>query len=285
MITSTTTKRTRWAVIPIGRRVPLSLWLSIPIALLAAVASTVGILGSIYEKETENWTAQAVATDLVNVTIAVPALVILGLLASRGSMRAHLAWAGVVAYMVYAYAIYAFDVRFGPMFLVYVAVFGLSIYALIGGLVRFDVDRVKARFDRRASTRAMAGFLIGLGTAFYLLWLSSIVAALVDGSIPSELRETGLPSNPVHVLDMAVFLPATILTGVLLWRRRALGYVLAPMILVAAILLGLGIVAIQFVLAAREGDPVWGLAIGMGVLIAGELVAVARFLRRVRAEH
>ena len=117
------------------------------------------------------------------------------------------------------------------------------------------------------------------------MWLSSIVAALVDGSIPSELRETGLPSNPVHVLDMAVFLPATILTGVLLWKRRALGYVLAPMILVAAILLGLGIVAIQFVLAAREGDPVWGLAIGMGVLIAGELVAVARFLRRVRAEH
>ena len=38
--------------------------------------------------------------------------------------------------------------------------------------------------------------------------LSEIVAPMVSGTIPEALAEAGLPTNPVHVLDVAMFLPA-----------------------------------------------------------------------------
>jgi hypothetical protein len=61
---------------------------------------------------------------------------------------------GILVYSVYSYAIYAFDVRFNALFLVYVAVLGLSIYALIGGLTAVDPVRVKAAFGQRVPVRS-----------------------------------------------------------------------------------------------------------------------------------
>jgi hypothetical protein len=42
--------------------------------------------------------------------------------------------AGTAVVHRYNYAIYAFSVHFGPLFLVWVAVLGLALFALIGGL-------------------------------------------------------------------------------------------------------------------------------------------------------
>lgn len=93
------------------RRVPLWLWLSPPIALLGTTASVAGILvDSIYSKETENWAAPTVAQDITNLA-AFPALVLLAVLAARGSLRAYLAWLGVLGFSVYSYTIYAFTIH------------------------------------------------------------------------------------------------------------------------------------------------------------------------------
>jgi hypothetical protein len=278
MMTKTSTKVAETVITVERHRAPSILWLSVPIALLAIVASAIGIFGNVYDRETNNWAAQAVATDIVNL-IAYPALLLLALLAARGSLRAHLAWTGVLGYSVYAYAIYSFDIRFGPLFLVYVAVLGMSIHAVIGALASLRDREMQVGLDAEAPVRFTAGILVGLATVFYLLWLSGIVPGAFDGTTPSELRETGLPSNPVHVLDMAFFLPALILAGVLLWRRRSLGYVLAPVVLTMAALLGLGIVCLQFVLDARGDEPVWALAAGIGVVTMIEVALVIQLLR------
>lgn len=60
-------------------------------------------------------------------------LVASAILAGRGSGRAHLVWLGVLVYLIYSYIIYALSVQFNPLFLVYVALLGCSLYALIGG--------------------------------------------------------------------------------------------------------------------------------------------------------
>ena len=273
------------SVLRAKRRAPMWLWLSLPIAALAMAGSAAGILlESVYSKETANWTAQAITTDIVNVGVAYPALLLLAFFASRGSLRAYLAWTGVLAYSVYSYSIYAFSIHFGPLFLIYVAVLGMSVYALVGGLVSLDPNRVKASFNSRAPVRSTSTLLIALGTAFYLLWLSAIIPATLDSTTPQELVETGLASNPVHVLDMAVFLPAMVLAGVLLAKGRSLGYVLASTVLGAAILFSLGIVGLQPVLAGRGEMPVWGLAVGIGIVTAVELLVLFRFLGSVDSD-
>jgi hypothetical protein len=82
---------------------------------------------SVYARETEDFAAQGVGQDIANL-IAYPILLLLAWAASRGSVRAYLAWLGILIYSGYSYAIYAFDVGFNALFLVYVAVLGLSIY-------------------------------------------------------------------------------------------------------------------------------------------------------------
>jgi hypothetical protein len=48
----------------------------------------------------------------------------------------------------------------------------------------------------------------------------------------------GLLNNPIHVLDLGLVLPAAVLTGVLLARRRPWGFVLGAYFLVKFTTLG-----------------------------------------------
>jgi len=61
-----------------------------------------------------------------------------------------------------------------------------------------------------------------------LLWLSEDVPALLAGGVPQSVRDMALPTNPVHVLDLAFFLPAVITIGVQLLRRRPFAFTVAP---------------------------------------------------------
>ena len=264
------------------RRTSLWLWLSVPIAALAIVGSVVGIVfdHTIYSKATANWAAQSVGQDIANL-VAFPTLLVLAFSAARGSLRAYLGWIGILVYSVYTYAIYTFDAHLGPLFLVWVGVFGLSIYALIGGLAALDPVRIKSRFTGLAPIRFTSLLLVGTGSVFYLLWLSEIVPAMVSGTTPEALQEVGLPTNPVHVLDLGVFLPAVLAAGVLIAKRRAWGYVLTPVVLVAMVFLGLGIVSLMIVMAARGLDSAPTVGVVIAALALLESVVAIRFLRAI----
>lgn len=54
-----------------------------------------------------------------------------------------------------------------------------------------------------------------------------------------------LPVNPVHVLDLAFVLPGMIVTGILIWRDRTTGYLMAVPLLVFSFTMGLGIVVMN----------------------------------------
>jgi len=262
------------------------LWLrmSFLIAALALIATAVGLLSeeTVYAEETANWAAQTVGQDIANL-IAYPALAVLALLALRGSLRAHIAWIGVLIYSAYSYAIYAFAINFGPLFLVWVAIFGLSVYTLIGALTSLDLERVRTAYTDNAPRRSASTVLIVIASAFYLLWLAEIIPAAIAGSRPAALDEVGLPTNPIHVLDLALFLPAAVVGGVSLLRRRSLGFVLAPAMLVAMVLLSVGIISLTLVIEARglEGTP--GVAVVIGILTLVELATAIGLLRSVRS--
>ena len=76
----------------------------------------------------------------------------------------------------------------------------------------------------------------------------------------------GLPTNPVHVLDLAFYLPAAALAGWWMWQRRPIGYVAAPAVLTFLALTGVPILTTVFVAAAREQDAAWQLLAPIGVL-------------------
>jgi hypothetical protein len=245
------------------------LWLSAPIALLLAIAAGSGLFVESLYRDPPSLVAQAVGQDIVTLVVALPALVIGAILASRGSERGRLVWLGVLGYVVYTYLTYAFGIRFNPLFLVYVALLGCSLYSLIGGLATTEFEALKVRFTQRTPLKAVSVFLAVVAILFYFVWLSEAVPAALAGGVPQSVVGDGTPTNVVHVVDMAWLLPGMLLTAVWLWRKRAICYALAGALLTLLALLTLAIVAMAVVGMSLYGAAFFGIlfAISVGMLI------------------
>ncbi len=276
------TTRTR-ALVPASGTARVWLWLSIVASVLAIAGSVVGLtVSSIYAGVTGAFLDQVLPQDIANLALASPALLICALLALGGSLRAYLLWLGVVAFTAYSYVIYTVVVPFGPLFLVWVAVLGLCLYALIGGVAAVDHAAVQAAFRSRRAVRAAAWALIVTALLFGLLWLSEDVPALLAGKAPQGLAEEGVPTNVVHILDLAFFVPALILTGVFLLRRKPLGYTLAPAGMVFVLLTCVPILLTPVVQAVRGQPAAWGVWVPIGTLTVVMLALLIWLLSTVR---
>ena len=194
------------------------LWLTAPIAVLLAIAAGGGVFASgLYDSDPAFVVPQLVGQDLASLALALPTLIMAAFFAGRGSRPALIVWLGVLSYIVYSYAIFAFGVRFNALFLVYVALFGCSLYALIGGIATADLAGIKAHFGEGTPVKIVSIFLVIISALYYFLWLSEIIPALVSGVVPQSVLDFETPTNGVHVMDMAVVLPALILTAMWLW--------------------------------------------------------------------
>jgi hypothetical protein len=259
------------------------LWLSIGAACLAVVGNIVALSDrTIYASLAPVFLPQARAQDVANLAVVVPGWLIVAALALRGSTRGYLLWLGVLTFTVYNYVIYTFAVPFGPLFLLWVAVLGMSFYALIGGALAVDHQAVAASCTSWRATTVVAWLLIVIALLFGLLWLSEDVPAVLSGTRPQSVSDMALPTNPVHVLDLGFFLPAAMATGALLLRRRAFAYTLAPAFLVFLILTGVPILLTPVVQAARGAPATWGIVGPIGTLTVALAVVLAWLLATIR---
>ena len=258
-------------------------WLSITAALLAIAGSVVGLTQpTIYGRLTPVFLPQALAQDVANLAIASPAMLILAALALRGSLRAYLLWLGVVTFTVYNYFIYTFSVPFGPLFLLWVAVLGLCIYALIGGVASADHQAVRERFASPRPVQVVAWLLIVTAGFFGFVWLSEVIPALLAGRMPQTATDMALPTNPVHILDLAFFLPAVLATGVMLLKQRPLAYTVAPAMIVFLILTGAPILLTPVVQSVRGQAAAWGVVGPIGTLTAVLLAVLVWLMSSVQ---
>lgn len=220
----------------------------------------------------------------MNAFVAYPALLVLAWMAWRGSLRAYLVWLGVLAYSAYSYLLYAGFLHFSGWFLVYVAVLGLSVYALIGGLVALPAERVAAAFSDRAPVRLAGGLLVALGLAFAALWLAEIVPSALAGEPLPSATEAGLVTNPVHILDLAILLPAMVLTGVQLRRGRPVGYLLVVPLYGFGIVMSAAILGMFASLAVAAEPVLVPVAVVMIVVAGVQVWVLARLLSTLSAD-
>jgi hypothetical protein len=214
-----------------------------------------GITGMIvpefYVKETDNWRRQAIGQDYINVFLLVPFLLNTVLMIRKKSQDAKLLWAGAMVYAVYTYTIYCFDVHFNSLFPAYCTILGLGVFSL----VYFIYSHRNTFFYKstgRKTSLTTGIYLIVLSACFGLLWSIDIFPAVLHGSVPASTAGTGLPTNPVHVMDLSVFLPGLFITGWLLIRRKKPGLVLAPVALTFILLMT---VTIGILALLADGNP------------------------------
>jgi hypothetical protein len=227
--------------------------IAFPLAALLAVASLGGILlPQVYAREVPLWAAQGIGQDWVDLLVVAPLLVVSGAFARRGSRLWTLVLGGALGYTGYSMVLYAFAVHFNPLFLVYSLALGLSFYGIVAIAGDFRGEDVQRWFSPGAPVRTAGVFSTLVGVAFYLLWLSEVVPALVSGIPPRSLADVGLVTNPVEVLDIGIVLPAFIVGGVALYRRRPLGYWLVPVILAFGVVMDLALIGMVLSMAARK---------------------------------
>ncbi|HZJ62461.1 MAG TPA: hypothetical protein VFD36_02995 [Kofleriaceae bacterium] len=263
-----------------------SAWAPFPIAVLVTLAAAMGIANpAIYARETASWAAQGIGQDWINLVVCAPALLAGGVAALRGSRRARVLVGGLLLYTAYSFVIYAFAMHFTSLFLVYCTVLGASAFALADLVLALHAEGAKSWYDARAPFRITAATLIGIAVVFGGLWLAQIAPALASGTYPAGLAEVGLVANPVHILDLALLLPAMIVVGVALLRRRALGALLAPILLTFAIMMAIaiaGMVAMMYLRGlALDTTPTIIMAI-IAVWCSAVLIALLRNLGHQR---
>lgn len=237
------------------------LWGTLPIALLLTIATVGGVFfPATYTQDEAFFATQGIAQDFISLFVTVPVLLISFFYARKGSLRARLVWMGMLGYTLYSYILYAFYVHFNSLFLVYAGTLALTLYTLIGIITTTDHHAVReavlahrdnpARLRRR--TAAILFFIAGI---FYFLWLSEIIPALLAGVTPQSVLDNGLPTNPVHVLDLTFLLPGLVITGILMLKDKPLAYVITPIFYGYAAMLGLAIIA-MVVLLSQQGFPI-----------------------------
>ena len=88
-----------------------------------------------------------------------------------------------------------------------------------------------------------------------------------------------VPSNPVHVLDLAFFFPAAWVSGVSLLRRRGLGCATAPGVFAFLALTYVPILMTPLVAVARGAEPSRGVVPPIGKVLLVSKAALVQMLR------
>ena len=242
------------------------LWSTIAIALLLVVMSIAGLYWpATYARETAYSRTGGYASDVVDLVLVVPILLISGIQGYRGSIPARLIWLGAQGYLLYNLVIYAFGVHFNPLFPVYLATLSLCFFATVFTIPLIPLRQVADAYSPRAPRKmiAVVFLVLAVQTAAFDVWAD--IAAILAGRVPQDIIDANQPVNFIHVLDLGFLLPALCVTAILLLRRKACAYTLAPACLTLLAIMSLELVSILTVMG-RAG---FGMSIPMIVFFVG----------------
>jgi hypothetical protein len=229
------------AGLPVRHDLTLVYALSLVIALLMTVASTLGLLYPAHVYPSEELQRSFVANDVVNLSIGLPTLLgsmglaRFGRSSGRGQLLGLLFWPGALFYVLYNSIVYALALPLNAGFLLALVLLTLSAYTTVGLVVTIDSGAVRQRLSGAVPERLASRTLVGLGTLFFAL----AFATLVDGLFSST--PAARPDLALHASDLIVT-PAWIIGGTLLWRHEPLGYVLGAGLLFQASTLFIGLI-------------------------------------------
>ncbi len=231
------------------------------------------LLGGMYRYNGKAFAAEGVGWDAVTLFLVVPALLVTLPFVRRGSLRAALFAAGILAYFVYQYFEYAMALAYGPLFGVYVAIGALSLTALAVLLSGINVADLRSRVTRHFPHRAIIGFGVFMAVLLGGMWLPLIARTFGAANVP-ELN--GGTTLVVQAFDLGILVPLALITAVTVHRRLAVGYLLSSIVVVKGMALGAGIAAMMAVEWSATGVSQLAPMVVFGLISVGSAVLAVR---------
>ncbi len=201
-----------------------------PTEILSVRGTTVTLHGyGLYKHMSRDVAVQGIAQDWISLAV-IPVLLVAAFKARKGSLKAALIRNGTLLYFFLTYLFYLVMAMYNEMFLLYIALLGSSFFALVIAMHEKTPESIKASFSPCFNCTIPAILLIVNAILICLLWLSIIIPPLIQGQYPQGLDH--YTTMIVQGLDLSLFLPAGVISGVLIARKHPLGYLLAPTYLV-----------------------------------------------------
>ncbi|ELZ88306.1 hypothetical protein C441_18982 [Haloferax sulfurifontis ATCC BAA-897] len=166
------------------------------------MATSVGLFVLEFYRDAEVLLPQLYGQDLLTLVVAIPALFGALYYAHQGPLRGYVVWLGVTGYLLYTYASYAFLTAFNELYLVYVALFVLTLFTLIGGLACIDPTGLKDALHDHL-VRGYVAFQALVAGLVALMWLAEVGSASLAGVRPPSIAETTLPVPVIQSLISA----------------------------------------------------------------------------------
>jgi hypothetical protein len=233
----------------------------------------------IYAYDTVSSVAQAKANDLVTLVLGFPLLVISTWLAFRGSLRGRLLLTGTLGFILYTYISMAFLAAFNALFLVYTALYSLSLFAFILSMMSFDLESLPDKFSERLPRKWIAGLLFFVGAFLSLAWLGRILPPVLSDQTPLLENATTMV---IQAMDLGLVLPLVVLGGILLLRRSAWGYLLASVALMKGMTMGIAVSTMGVNMALQGVPDSLGILIPFMVITLLNLVMAVILLKNVK---
>jgi hypothetical protein len=215
--------------------------------------------------------------DVVWLGVAIPALAVALGLHMRGSPRGTLVFVGTLASFLYKYLLWTFDWAYNPLYLIYVALFSLSLWTLVLVLSSLDGEQIRTVIGRRFPVRTVATFSFAVGGLLFLKCLSEIVPTIASNRLPAAA--TGYYTLVDQALDLGVLTPFCVMTGILLLKRESLGYVFSTCALMLSLTIGLSVITGEVMLGLSNGHmnvpgvAVFSLFVVAALLLLGTVLA------------
>lgn len=205
-----------------------SVWMKNPYDVVNIFGDSVTLFGGgIYRYQTVSQVYQVVAHDLVNLFIALPSFLFsYWYMQKRSSFFARFLFIAIALYYAFTFGIYTFFSVFNDLFLVNVALLGLTFYLFLGQLLNLSWEDAPKAFQPQYPKKVLGTYLVIVSSLMAFFWVLQARPVVIGGSGPSALLEVGTTLVP-HAIDLAFLLPVAFIAGLKLFRGHCSGYVAA----------------------------------------------------------
>jgi hypothetical protein len=195
----------------------------------------------LYKQDSISVVAQGKAQDVVTIVIGIPLLIAALGMANKELLKGKLLLTGTLGYFLYTYVSYTFLWMYNSFFLIYVILMSASFFAFTLAITSFDMERLKSAFRKQLPIKFVGGFQIFFAVAIGMMWLGKIMPTVTTGSVPVGLEH--YTTLVIQGMDLGFIVPAAFISGVLLLKRKPLGYLLSSVIIMKGFTMGSALTA------------------------------------------
>lgn len=170
--------------------------------------------------------------DWANLLVSLPLLMLAIWLYRQGELRGKLLLAAVFYHFAWNYLLALMGNAFNALFVLWVALFSSSLYGLFFVLQGIDFSSLAEKVGAGFPRKSVAVYVLLAGLFLLFSYTAQVISANLQGTPPADLQI--YTTLELAALELSFSIPLTIAGAILLWRKKAAGYLICTLFVVGA---------------------------------------------------